>query len=300
MQQGARLVWFVRKRKGSGKDSGSDFARMISLPALRLAWRQVRANGGAAGGDGQSLADFADNLEEELRRLHEELRTGRYRCGPLRKARLRKSDGGWRELRIPGVRDRVIQTACQQHLARMLDAHMHPRSFAYRPRRSVDMALAHLRRDLEEGFCWVVDADIEKFFDRVDHRLLLAQLRKWGVEGEVMALLRMWLRGFSAGGRGIAQGAPISPLLANLFLHPLDVALHGRERRLVRYADDFVLACPTRAGAQEALREARRQLAALKLRLHPEKTRIVAAWQGFVFLGSRIVMRAHITRDAAT
>ena len=282
-----------------GAVQGGLHRRMFAMECLREGWRRVRINGGGAGGDGQTLEDFARRLEEELRRLHAELQRGAYRPGPLRPARMPKADGSWRPLRIPCVRDRVVQAACQMQLLKRLDGAQHERSFAYRPARSVEMALARLRQDLEEGHVWVVDGDIEKFFDNVEHARLLKELKRLGLERRVRRLIGLWLSGFGAGGRGLAQGSPVSPVLANVFLHPVDAALQAHGVRFVRYADDFVLACRTRRAAEDAWRLAVRLLAGRGLRLHAGKTRIVPAAEGFVFLGQWVRLRVEMTKVKA-
>ena len=264
------------------------FHRIIAIPSLRAAWKRVRANKGAPGGDGKSLKAFEAHLERELKRLHDDLRQGTYRPGPLRRAAIPKPDGGQRILRIPCVRDRVAQTACHIHLSARLDPIMSARSHAYRPERSVQRAIAQVRADIQSGFVWVVDADIEKFFDTVPHARLLQEMKPYVRDEGVMRLLRLWLRSFSGQGRGLAQGAPISPLLANMYLHPLDVAWARRGLRAVRYADDFVLLCRTRREAKSARWLTGQLLRQRGLRLHPEKTRIVHAAEGFTFLGERL------------
>ena len=165
---------------------------------------------------------------------------------------------------------------------------MSARSHAYRPERSVQQAIAQVRADIQSGFVWVVDADIEKFFDNVPHARLLEEMAPHVRDENVMHLLRLWLRSFSGKGRGLAQGAPISPLLANMYLHPLDVAWAQRGLRAVRYADDFVLLCRTRRQAKDARWLTGRLLHQRGLRLHPEKTRIVHAAEGFTFLGEHL------------
>ena len=299
-------MWLIGKasRRQAERRSGAArqddlHGRIIALSSLREGWRRVRVNGGGAGGDGQSVQAFGRALEKELRRLHGELRHGAYVPGELRPARMPKAGGGWRQLRIPCVRDRVVQASCQLQLLKLLDARQHGRSFAYRPARSVETALARLQQDMEEGHVWVVDADIEKFFDNVEHALLLAELKRQGVDDATRRLISLWLRGFSAEGRGLAQGSPVSPVLANVFLHPVDEALQAHGVRFVRYADDFVLACRQRREAERALRLAARLLGRRGLSLHADKTRIVHARQGFVFLGHRVRLRVEMAKVEA-
>ncbi len=249
----------------------------------------MRANGGACGADEVSLEDFAADLERRLAQLAGQLAAGRYRPGPLRRAAIRKPGGGKRFLAIPTVRDRVAQSAAASWLTARLDGRMSEASFAYRPGRSVDLAVAALERAWRGGDVWTMDADIRRFFDRTPHRRLLSELRGWvGDEPRLLAVVRLWLRGFGRFGRGLAQGSPISPVLANLYLDPFDRAFEACGLPLVRYADDFVVMAASEAEAREARRLAADLLTARGLRLHGAKTAIRAPGEAFVFLGRTV------------
>nr|WP_269432968.1 reverse transcriptase domain-containing protein [Aliiruegeria sabulilitoris] len=228
-------------------------------------------------------------LETALDALVREVRRGRYQPGPLRAVPIPKRDGSTRVLRIPCLRDRVLQGAVASVLVPVLDPLMHPGSFAYRPGRSVPLALRSLRR----GQGWALDADIRSFFDEIGHHPLRRVLKQKVSCLETRQLIGIWLGSF--GRRGLAQGSPISPLLANTALGPLDSAL-SKHGRLVRYADDFVVVCADKAGAREARRTAEQTLRFAGLRLHPDKTRIVPPGMSFTFLGTELVLHSRDRR----
>jgi CRISPR-associated protein Cas1 len=151
------------------------------------------------------------------------------------------------------------------------------------------MALTQVHRDICQGYNWVVDADIENYFDRVPHCKLMEELACWIGDEKVLHLIRIWLKSFSRSKIGLAQGSPISPLLANLYLTPIDRALAAKGVRMVRYADDFVLLCPKYGDAKKAMLLAENLLKERGLRLKKSKTRILKATKGFDFLGERII-----------
>ncbi|HZK98957.1 MAG TPA: reverse transcriptase domain-containing protein, partial [Caulobacteraceae bacterium] len=272
--------------------SPSDPARTpgpFDRPALRTAWTRVRANGGACGADKVRLEVFERRLRANLDRLAAELECGGYRPGDLRRVTIARPDGGARELAIPDVRDRVVQTAVATHLCGRLDPRFAEGSFGYRPCRSVDDAVAALRRWQGQGRLWTFDADIRDFFGEVRHDVLLADLAaRIGRDPRLMQVIPVWLAGFGRKGRGLAQGSPISPILANLYLDPLDRAFGQRGAPIVRYADDFVVPAVSRGEARAARGIAVAALARRGLRLNPAKTTIRAPGEAFIFLG-RIV-----------
>lgn len=264
---------------------------------LRAAWARVREKGGASGSDGQTLDQFEQKLDEQLARLHEDLREKRYRPRPVRRVYIPKSGGGKRPLGIPTVRDRIVQQAVLQVLGPIFEAKFSPYSHGFRPERGCQTALEVIDQALSHGYHWVVDADIEQFFDSVDHELLLSAVNEEVSDGSVLRLLRMFLESgvllgpgeYEPTEVGTPQGGPISPLLANIYLHSFDEAMRAAKIGLVRYADDFVLLTKSRERAEEALALARSVLEGLKLRLHPEKTRVAAIDEGFDFLGFHYV-----------
>jgi group II intron reverse transcriptase/maturase len=250
---------------------------------LHQAWRRVEANAGSAGVDGVTVEAFTVSWEHHLQRLAEDLHTWRYRPQPPRWVEVPKRSGGLRRLAVFTVRDRIVQQAVNQVLMPLWDKRFLPCSYAYRPGRSAHQAIAAVEQQVANGRPWVVDADIASFFDSVPHHRFLPALENWLPDPNIRTLVRLSLA--AVGDRGLPQGAATSPLFANLYLHPFDQAMVERGYAMHRYADDFVVLCPTRTQAEEALRTAQRLLQALDLQLHAEKTRIVQRDEGFTFLG---------------
>ncbi len=260
-------------------------ANIISDARLRQAWRRVRTNDGAPGQDRLSVAAFEIGLDSNLMTLRTEVLDGTYCPIPLRRIPIQKSNGGERTLAIPGMADRVLQTSVAMVLEELLDPTMSDASFGYRRGRSVEHAIARVMTYRLWGSTWVVDGDIQAYFDSIQHSLLLASVAPTIGCDATLALIAHWLTVFGTAGRGIAQGSPLSPLLANLYLDPVDKSIHSRRVRLVRFADDFVLVTRTQSRALWAKAEMARLLGARGLQLNHEKTRIVSFAEGFEFLG---------------
>ncbi|WP_448583244.1 CRISPR-associated primase-polymerase type A1 [Thermocrinis sp.] len=260
--------------------------QVLSSSTLQEAWRRVLMRGGSPGLDGMAVETFALKAEQHLQRLAKELAENRYQPYPPRWIEVPKRSGGVRRLAILCVRDRIVQLALHIVLSPLWDKRFAPCSYAYRPGRSALQAVAAVERARAMGKVWVIDADIESFFDSVPHKPLFDLLQEWLPDERVRQLVQLCVTATApTRGRGIAQGAPLSPLLANLYLHPFDEAISQAGYSLVRYADDFVILCATRLQAEEALQRAERLLNGLGLRLNTNKTRIVYWDEGFTFLG---------------
>ncbi|WP_137177014.1 CRISPR-associated endonuclease Cas1 [Roseomonas sp. AR75] len=265
------------------------FDRATRHATLWLAWEKVRANNGAAGGDGMTVARYAPAAHGRLSRLSHDLRNGRYRPGPARRVFIPKPDGGVRPLDIPPVQDRIAQAAVAIVLTPLLDAEFEDSSFAYRPGRSVLQAVARVAKHRRAGFRWVVDGDITRYFERVPHEGLLSRLERSVSDAPLVDLIATWLEHHSHEGRGLPQGSPLSPLLANLYLDEVDEAIEGRGLRLVRFADDFLILCKDEALAAGAKARMAALLAEYGLELNAEKSRITSFDQGVRFLGHLFV-----------
>lgn len=276
---------------------------MLDDAMLFEAWERVRKNKGAAGVDGQTVQRFSINALGRLLTLKHQVERGEYRPRPLLEVHLSKPSGGMRRLAIPAVRDRVLQGACARVLAPVLEKAFEEPSFAYRSGRSVAKAVERITQFRDQGYQWVVDADIQSFFDEVDHALLLAKLRRTLEDHSVMPLIELWMSAVIQPRqgppylltRGIPQGAPISPLLANLYLDDLDEALINEDLRFVRFSDDFVILCRHREAAEKALAITGDVLKALRLSFKREKTRLTNFDEGFRFLGVDFIRNLTLT-----
>jgi len=258
----------------------------------------VREAGGGAGTDQQSLKQFENRLEEELGKLSEELHEGRYRPRPIRRVYIEKPGSRKkRPLGIPAVRDRVVQTALKMVIEPIFEREFEPTSYGFRPGKGCKDALRRVEELMRAGYMWVVDADLSNYFDSIPHEGLMAEVEGRIADGRVLQLIRGFLeqpiledmRQWMPE-QGAPQGAVISPLLSNLYLHGVDKAMKEAGHEMVRYADDFVVLCRSRQEAEEALARVRELTEERGLQLHAEKTVLVntqAEGQGFDFLGYR-------------
>jgi len=261
---------------------------------LEMAWEKVKENRGSGGIDGQSLDDFGVQLNQQLERLHQELKEDIYRPLPVRQHLIEKRDkpGEYRRLGIPAIYDRVCQQALLNRLEPIFEPIFDDASFGYRRGRSTKDALRKIWKEIKGGSEWIVDADLRDFFGSVDHDKLLTLVAQRVADGRVLRLIKAMLKAGSYGKgqlfpseRGTPQGGVVSPVLSNILLTPFDREMRLRGYQLTRYADDWVTTCRSAAEARAAVEAAGRILKQLGVELHPHKTRIVHVQHGFEFLG---------------
>jgi RNA-directed DNA polymerase len=262
---------------------------------LQAAFWAVWRNEGAPGVDGQTVREFDEQAEAELARLGEELTHRRYRRQPARRVWIPKpGTTEKRPLGIPAVRDRTVEAALRHVLEPIFENDFAESSYGFRPGRGCREAVVRVEEWLSQGYVWCVDGDLKGYFDTIPHSGLLALVKQRVVDGSVLALIQQCLsagvledlKGWQPTERGTPQGAVISPMLANLYLNPLDHEMERRGWAMVRYADDFVVLCRTQEEADSILNFLREWTTAAGLTLHPTKTRIVnATTEGFDFLG---------------
>lgn len=296
-----RHVWTERMLEAleKGVKGGVWFSlidKVYRPSTLYAAWAGVKRNGGSGGTDRQSIEDFERNLESEIARLSEELRTGSYRPRPIRRAYIEKlGSKEKRPLGIPCVRDRVVQGALRIVIEPIFENVFVPHSYGFRPGRGSKDALREVQRLLKAGYVHVVDADLKAYFDTIPHGPLLADTGQYIGDGRVVELIGAFLKQevledmcLWTPEKGSPQGAVISPLLANLYLHPVDVAMARAGFEMIRYADDLVILCQSEAEAHRAYELLSDLTTQRGLTLHPEKTRLVDVsipGEGFDFLG---------------
>src|SRR4051812_7871950 len=242
--------------------------KVFAPATLEAAWEKVWANDGAAGVDRQSIERFEAQEEVYLKELSTALREGSYRPQPVRRVEIPKGDGRTRPLGIPAVKDRIVQTALKLVIEPIFEVKFSPTSYGFRPGRGCKDALREVDQLIKQGYTYVVDADLESYFDTIPKEQLIHRVEERISDGRVLALVRAFLdqdvlRGLERWTpmAGTPQGAVISPLLANIYLHPFDELMASRGHRVVRYADDFVVLCKSRGEAEAALEEIRRWVA---------------------------------------
>lgn len=273
------------------------YDRLLSQERLTRAFRKVKANGGKPGIDGQTVEAFAEELTEEIVMLVRELRNKSYRPQPVERVVIPKDGGGERELGIPTVRDRVVQQALLEILQPIFDPAFHPSSYGYRPGRSAHDAIAKAELFIRRyNLRHVVDMDLSRCFDTLDHDLILGGIRKRVADGSVLGLVRQFLQsgvmtgaGWQEAEKGSPQGGVISPLLANIYLDAFDREMMKRGHRIVRYADDILILTRSKSAAENALKQASHYLEEeLKLTVNRQKTEVVDSRDGVKFLGVEI------------
>ena len=268
-----------------------------------MAYKQVKKNKGAAGIDGQSVDDFTQNLEYELNQLLLELQEKCYQAQPVKRVEIDKDDGGKRLLGIPTVRDRIVQQCLTNIMTPIFDPNFHPSSYGYRLGRSCHQAISKATLFIRKyDKQHVVDMDLSKCFDMLDHDLIIQFVRKRITDGSILNLIDMFLKsGVMVGATwqqselGSPQGGVISPLLSNIYLDEFDQEMMRRKHRIVRYADDILIFCTSKAGAENALKVARHVLeVTLKLKVNERKTHIAHSDTGIKFLG--VIIFTNYTR----
>jgi len=271
--------------------------KIYKMKNLELAWEKVRQNKGAGGIDGESIEVFEKEATVRLQRLHGELKSDTYQPQPVRQKEIPKpgQTGKNRTLGIPTIYDRVCQQAFLNRLEPIFEPIFDEANFGYRRGRSPKDALRKVWKELQQGYEWIVDADLRDFFGSVDHKKLMILLNQRVSDGRVLRIIEKILKAgcYAQGKRlpteqGTPQGGVISPLLSNILLTPFDREMRKKGYQLTRFADDWVVTCKTRAEAKSAIATARRILGELGVVLHTEKSRIVHVRHGFEFLGFKI------------
>jgi RNA-directed DNA polymerase len=309
-------VWTKRMLSAlvNGVKGGKWYALMDKVFApdtLAAAWTKVRANKGAAGVDGQSIERFEARADIYLAELSTALREGSYQPQAVKRVDIPKGDGRTRLLGIPTVKDRIVQQAVRLVIEPIFEAGFRGESFGFRPGRGCHDALREVDRLIKDGYTYVVDADLAGYFDSIPHDRLMARVEAKVSDGRVLDLIRGWLKADILKGletwtptQGSPQGAVISPLLANIYLDPLDAFIAERGYRMARYADDFVILCRTREEAEAALDDVRAWVTMNGLALHPQKTHVDDCrqpGQGFEFLGYRFEAgERHVRKKSLT
>lgn len=261
---------------------------------LELAFKRVKRNNGAPGIDGETVSDFMDKLELNIKLLHDRLKTNKYEPSPVRRVEIEKPEGGVRLLGIPTVKDRVVQQAIVNIIEPIFDKTFHPSSYGYRPNHSQHQAVAKAERFINKyGLEHVVDMDLSKCFDTLDHEIMVQAVAERISDGSVLGLIKKFLKSgvmhndnFSNTEIGSPQGGVISPLLSNIYLNQFDQKMMKKSIRIVRFADDILIFAKDKKTAGNYRSYARKVLEdELKLKINEEKTKITSVYEGIQFLG---------------
>jgi RNA-directed DNA polymerase len=287
-------------RDNSGPEAEQLLAAVVERKNMWLALKQVERNSGAAGVDNMTVGQLRSYLREHWLRIKEELLAGSYQPQPVLKVEIPKPGGqGMRMLGIPTVVDRLLQQALHQVLSPLFEPHFSGSSYGFRPQRSAQQAVLKAREYVREGRRWVVDIDLEKFFDRVNHDLLMSRLARRIKDKRVLRLIRRYLQaGMMSNGlttvrrEGTPQGGPLSPLLSNILLDELDKEVERRGHKFCRYADDCNVYVQSRSAGERVLKSLTRFLERrLRLKVNAEKSAVARPWQrkflGYSFTSQR-------------
>jgi len=306
-------VWTERmlealERGVNGGKWHSLFDKVYREESLRAGWNQVEERKGTGGIDRMSIDMFRARCDKRLQRLSEQLREGTYEPRAVKRVWIPKATGKLRPLGIPTIIDRVVQASLRNAIEPIFERKFADCSYGFRPGRGCKDALRQVDAGLKRGRTWVVDVDIEQYFDSIDKQRLMTEVATEIADGSVLDLIETFLEQDVIDGmkrwrpeRGTPQGAVISPLLANIYLHPVDVAMTAEGYELIRYADDMVILCGSRDEADRALGRLGALLEARGLRLHPTKTRVVDSTvrPGFEFLGYQFFGRYRYPRPSS-
>jgi CRISP-associated protein Cas1 len=289
-----------------------DWQVFLSAENFGRAWQKVRSNRGCAGVDGETVEAFEQNAERNLATLRRRLELGTYQPMPLRSLKVQKKSSPkpgeppkteWRGLAVPTVRDRIVQQALLNLLHPILEPQFEQSSFAYRPGRSYKGAVRQVESWRNQGYDWILDADVVKYFDNIQHSRLFAELQERVHDPAVGKLVERWIgsgvataAGLILPDKGIPQGSVVSPILANVYFDDFDEAVEEAGLKLVRYADDFLVLAKSQSQIESAQRLVDQLLESMGLELHPDKTRITNFQQGFHFLGHTFV-RSLVVED---
>ena len=283
------------RREPEETDGADLLERILSRENLNRAYKRVKANKGAPGIDGMTVEDALPWLREHREELLEQIRSGKYKPQPVRRKEIPKPDGGVRQLGIPTVIDRVIQQAIAQQLSPIFEPKFIDGSYGYRPNRSAQQAIQKVKKYAEEGYTTAVEIDLSKYFDTLNHELLMNMVREEVRDKRVTDLIKKYLKsGVFAEGllvkteEGSPQGGPLSPLLANIYLNKYDQEMTRRGVKVIRYADDIVILAKSKRAGERLLESSKRYLEGkLKLKLNTEKSKVVSVYaiRNFKFLG---------------
>ena len=303
-------AYSIGNREAEERDGADLLEKVLDRDNLNRAFKKVKANKGAPGIDGMTVEDAPEWLKKHKGELLESIRNGKYKPMPVRRKEIPKPDGGVRKLGIPTVIDRIIQQAIAQVLIPIYEPKFSDGSYGYRPNRSAQDAIRKVRDYAEEGYKYAVCLDLSKYFDTLNHELLMNMVREEVRDKRVTDLIKKYLKsGVFAEGllvkteEGSPQGGPLSPLLANIYLNKYDQEMTRRGVKVIRYADDIVILAKSKRAGERLLESSKRYLEGkLKLKLNTEKSKVVSVYaiRNFKFLGfalgkgkNGIYIRAH-------